>query len=114
MRRIRLFLLTLLAFCLYLSAAGIKSGSTACPGSGNVVVSTSADKGTSWTIQAPSTNTGKVYIGGSNVTTSNGVYLNAGDSATALTQSNASPYSLNATWIACTAPADTVTWNLLQ
>lgn len=101
--------------------AGLNSGSQTCPASGNKAVIAAASscpasncKSTSWTIQAPAGNTGTVYVGGNTVTTSSGVGLVAGASATTLTQANTFPYDLTQTFIACTASGDTVTFNYIQ
>lgn len=101
--------------------AGLNSGSQTCPSSGSKAVIAAQSscpgascKSISWTIQAPVGNTGTVYVGGSTVTTSSGVALVAGASATSLTQGNAFPYDLTQTFIACTASGDSITFNYTQ
>lgn len=115
-RRILAILFVPLLLC-----AGLNPGLQTCPSSGNKAVIASASscpqsscKANTWTIQAPTTNTGKVYIGGSTVTTSTGVAIAAGDSASMYTQSNTFPYDLTQTYIACTASGDSVTFNYNQ
>jgi hypothetical protein len=102
-------------------SAGLNSGSQTCPSSGNKLVIAAVTscpanscKSSTWTIQAPSGNTGKVYIGGSTVSTSVGVYLNAGDSASMPTLGNATPYDLTQVYIACTVAGDSIIYNYNQ
>lgn len=113
--------LTILLTAALILCAGLNSGSQTCPSSGNKAVIASSSscpsstcKASTWTIQAPSANTGKVYVGGSTIATTNGVYLNAGDSATLSSGGTSFPFDLTQTFIACSVSADTVTFNYTQ
>lgn len=97
-----------------LRSGGFTSASQTCPSSGNKKVASSTTKAVWYIIQAPSANTGKVYVGGSTVTTSTGAYLSAGDSLSAPPQGGAAAYDLSNTYIACTQAADTITYFYAQ
>lgn len=108
------FALALTALCPLTTpvrAAGGGQGSQTCPSSGSQRIVTTSTRAVDWTIQAPSANTGKVYIGFSSaVTTSTGIYLNAGDSFTKQPAGNAASRDLSQVYIACTQSADTITY----
>ncbi len=116
------FLRTLFCFFLTLPlcpplvrAAGGGQGSQTCPSSGSKRISSTSLKTTIWFVQAPSANTGQVYIGfSSGVTTSTGIYLNAGDSLTNPPQGNAATHDLSQVYIACTQSADSITYSYEQ
>jgi|WetSurMetagenome_2_1015567.scaffolds.fasta_scaffold25395_2 hypothetical protein len=85
-------------------------GVVTCPTSGAKRLATTSTKATWWLAQALSTNTGSIYFGGSNVTTSTGVYVTKGDSLSAPPHGNAAVYDLNQVWFACTANTDSLTF----
>lgn len=111
----RLIAISTLILVFPVFAGNIISGSNTCASSGNKAVSSSAiGKAVSYTIQAPSANTGQVYIGGSAVSTTSGVYLSAAGSYAVFPQGNAASYDLTKTYFACTVGADTITWTAFQ
>jgi hypothetical protein len=104
----------LLGLALALPAGQIFSGSVSCPTSGNKVVSSTTIKAVTYTLQAPTANTGSVYIGGSTVSTSQGFFLKSGDSYTSPPQSNTAAYNLGTTYFACSASGDSLTYSYFQ
>lgn len=84
------------------------AGSQSCPSSGRVQVSTTAYNLYQLSVSAGTGNTGRVYFGGSAVTTSAGVYITAnGSYNVSKTTPSVSPSSL---YMACTVNTDSVTW----
>ena len=84
-----------------------------CPVSGNtplVSPQSSRTQVATYTIQAPITNTGTVYFGGNNVSSSstNGLYLLAGMAYTEPPQGNSAKWDVSQTYISCTVSADVV------
>lgn len=90
------------------------SGSNTCPASGAKQVSSTQIKATWVSIQAPSTNSGKIYFGGSTVSTSEGNYITAGGVNFFPPVSNSSFYDLRQIYFACGNSADTITISYAQ
>ena len=101
-------LILFVAWSLY--GAQITSSSAACPGAiGNTVTMASVTTKASWLlIQAPSTNAASVYLGGANVTTSNGLIIVPGASLNFPTQGNAGVYDLSKIEMICGNNTDSV------
>lgn len=110
---IRLFALFIIAVFLA-NPAAIKSGSNTCPSSGNKTVSSTNIRAIQVIVMGTSGNTGKVYVGGPTVTTSEGIYLNAGDTINFATQGNASAYDLSNIYFACTVSGDSIGFTYVQ
>lgn len=115
----RLFILTLalagmLALPPQTRSGAIGQGSQTCPASGNKALSSTsfpAPIKAIWvSVQAPSANSGQIYVGGPGVTTSTANFFNATGFFFFPTQSNAPAYALNQIYIACTNSSDTVTY----
>ena len=102
-------ILLLLAFlALPIRSGSFVSGSATCPASGNAQVSTTSYFLYQLTVQANFANAGKVYVGGSNVSTSTGAVLAAGYSYTVQGQSGSvNPATL---YFACGTSSDGITW----
>lgn len=111
-------LIRLLIVCVAMSSSlrsgGFISGSNSCPASGNKQVTSSKASAAWYVIQAPTANTGRVYIGDSGVTTSEGVFLSSGDSLSAPPRGNTASYNLADVYIACTETTDTITYVYAQ
>lgn len=107
-----LLLLPLLVFPMRPGALG--TGSQTCPTSGRKQLSTTQTKVTWISVQAPSGNTGSIYLGGPAVTTSLGNYITAGGTFFFPAVSNTAAYDLSQSFMACTVTADTVTFTYLQ
>ena len=104
--RVLLSIILLLAFT---SAAfsDFPSGAAPCPSSGNAQVSTTPYNLYQLTVSANITNTGKIYLGSSNVNTSSGGVLTPGATYNASKPSAAiNPAAL---YFACTVSADGIT-----
>lgn len=112
MRYARLLPLLLLLFPIFGGNPG--DGSNTCPTSGNKAVSSTRLVAGLVTVQAPSANTGNIYLGGSSLTTSRGIFITPGGSYTYPPQSNTQPYDLSAIRFACTVSADSITYNYVQ
>jgi hypothetical protein len=121
MQRFRLLLLVLL---LVFSAAparqslahagNIGQGSATCPSSGAKQLSSTAAAYMWISFQAPLANTGRVYFGGSAVTTSTGNFILAGGNYAFLPVANTFPYQATNIYFACTVSGDSITYNYLQ
>ena len=85
------------------------SGSATCPSSGNAHVSPTPYNLYQFTMTAGLSNTGVIYIGGSNITTSNGGGVLTPGASYNASKPNAgvNPSSL---YFACTVNTDTLTW----
>jgi hypothetical protein len=114
MRTRLLVLLFALALPFSMHSGALGTGSQTCPASGRKQLSTTQTRAMWVSIQSPTANTGKVYVGGPAITTSVGNYAVAGGSVFLPTAGNSAPYDLSATWIACTVSEDTVTYTYLQ
>jgi len=114
MMTLRLILIALLLSMTPAKSGSFMSGSNTCPTSGNKAVASSTTKAVWYVIQTPTSNGGKIYVGGSNVTTSTGTALSAGDSLSAPPQGNSAAYDLAKTYIACTVNTDSVTYIYAQ
>jgi len=90
-------------------AANWKSLAVACPSSGAKVVSSSQIKASWVLLQSPYANTGTIYVGGSNVSTTVGAQLLFGDSLNAPPQGNSQVFDLGLIYFACSVNTDTVT-----
>lgn len=110
----RLLFACALLLCLPLVAGNMISGSTTCPTSGVKAVTSTQSKGPWFVIMASPGNTGKIYVGGSNVSSTTGVYLNAGDSLSGPPQGNTAAYDLNKTYFACSVNTDSVQYIQVQ
>jgi hypothetical protein len=105
----RLIILSLLTLVFALRAAAPVTTSVSCPNSGNVALVSKSTSVATYTVQAPITNSGLVYIGNQSVTTSNGApYLTAGAAYTEPPQGNMARWDLYTIHIACTVNTDTV------
>ena len=89
------------------------SGSASCPTSGNAQVSTTGYNLFSLTVSAGSINTGSIYLGGTGVTTSSGIYLASSASSYSVTLPFAG-LNPSALYFACTVSGDSVTWTGVQ
>lgn len=94
-------------------SAGLINGSTSCPASGAIVVTTLSTP-VSWAvIQAPSANTGVIYIGGvSTVSSTTTVGIAAFGSLTLQAKgNNAANYDLGKNvWFACSQSGDKIVY----
>jgi hypothetical protein len=105
----RLLLLLIVAGCGFCPGAAPITGSKTCPSSGNTPILATGVNTAQFTILSLVANTGAaVYIGGANVTTSNGLQLLPGQSYTPSTQGNAQVYNLGQVYLACANTTDTV------
>jgi hypothetical protein len=117
MRNVVRYLLQLLLAALIVPMANpgaVKSGSNTCPSSGNKAISSAQIKAAQVIVMAAAANTGKVYVGGSTVTSTEGVYLNAGDSVNFAPRGTTDAYDLSAIYFACAQSADTITYTYAQ
>jgi hypothetical protein len=111
-----LFVVLLLAAptATYSGNVGNPSAAVSCPSSGNKVISSTSLRVTTFTLYAPTANTGFITWGGSTVSTTNAPPLYHTDSYTAPTTGNAAPYDLSQIYFACSASGDTLVYNYLQ
>jgi hypothetical protein len=109
----RRLLLGLLLFSLpIVRSASTFSGSTACPASGAKQVRPTSTPAFSYTLYAPTTNTGTINLGGSTVTTSTGVQLQPSGSDH---EGASTPiYNLSTVYFACSASGDSIQWKYEQ
>ena len=109
-----LVLATLIAIPAIAPAGAFHSGSVACPTSGSKQVVTARTMSSWWLTAAAGTNAGKIYVGDSTISTTTGVYLNAGDSFLAPPISNIAAYDLSTVWFVCGTNTDSLTFTYLQ
>jgi hypothetical protein len=108
MKRLTCILALLVVCAATIHPAGIVSGTTACPSSGSVRISSTGSNYYQLDIQAPYGNAGTVYVGGSGVTSTTGIALVAGAT---YTQVRPSPtLSATAVYFSCSNSADSVVW----
>lgn len=110
-----LVLCGLIAIPAALEAGNISNGAKTCPASGRIALSATSIKASWVSIQAPSTNSGSVYVGGSTVvvtTSANGLAANGAFFMPPL--ANVAPYELSQIYIACTNSGDLVTFTYFQ
>lgn len=110
----KLLTLLLIAFAVTAQAAAVKDVAQTCPSSGRIQVSSTQTKASAVFIQAPTTNTGLIYVGGSDVTTSNAAAIQAFGSFTFPAQANVQPYDLSQIFIACTVNTDVIRVTYVQ
>ena len=104
----RILIVALLVLTLSAMAGDFVSGSTACPSSGAVQVSSNTYNLYELTVSANIANTGKIYLGGTTVNTSSGGVLVPGASYTATKPSaGVNPKTL---YFACSVNTDGITW----
>lgn len=107
----RLLIVSLLALLLALpcSPGAVLSGTRACNGTltATALSTNTSVRAVTITMRAPNANAGTVFVGGSNVNTTNGgVFLESGDSFTLQPQGNSASYTLSQVYFACTNSAD--------
>lgn len=95
-------------------SADVKAGTTTCPASGSKAIATSSIRVQMATVRTLVANTGIIYLGGSAITTSNGVFLYGGESYTFPTQGNSSPYDLSRIYFACSVNTDVINYTYAQ
>jgi len=100
--------IVLLLLALSVMAGDFVNGSNTCPSSGAIQVSSTGYSLYQLTVSANLSNAGKVYVGGSNVTTSNGTVLTPGSAFWATKPNNGvNPTTL---YFTCDNSTDGITW----
>lgn len=110
MKRLILLVALFAAQIQMVTPAAPASGSNTCPASGAKRVNSSARWAVTVTITAADDNNGAVYIGGSDISSTTGVKLQAGDAFTLGSAGNANIWNLNQIWFACADANDGITW----
>jgi hypothetical protein len=105
----RIILLLLFVGCAYSPAGAPNTGAVSCPSSGNKPILSKSTPTSFFVVLSPVTNTGSaVYIGSSNVTSSNGIILLPGQAYSTSPQGNAAVYDLGNTYLACATNTDAI------
>jgi hypothetical protein len=114
-RALPTLLASLILLPLLLHSANFFSGATACPVSGAATrIRSSSTPSSSWTVQTPSGNSGTIYLGGADISTTTGLALAKSTSFTQQPLGNSASFNLFNIWFLCSSSNDTITYVYVQ
>lgn len=116
MRKIRYLLpvLLLLVAVPVAHSSGFGSGTTTCPSSGAKAVSSTSTVVSTFVIQAPLSNAGTIYVGGSNVSSTIGNQLATSWSYSPPAHGQNTSFNLTGVFFACSNSADSIVYTYIQ